>query len=628
MSARHDKVLASTPVDVPETGFYEAATRVYNFLAALVGLVLLSPLMGLVALLIKLSGRGPVLYRGLRVGKDERPFTIYKFRTLEHGAEQQIGARLIAEGEPHVTPIGKILRKRKLDEFPQLYNVLRGDMNLVGPRPIRPVFLEEAKRTIPGYAERFRIPPGITGLAQLRHSYYLSPRNKLRYERIYVRRRSVLYDLWIVLLTFTRLLSRQVTALSLLVLMVLFTLFLPANLSEQLAIPALGRQLNVINLAIFGMGAFFLLRYLRGDLIFVKTPVDRIVLGYLAAAGLAAAIHGSAGASLVALIQFACTGFGLFYFVVNSVNERAEEMTLYLKGIAVIAFVSGLAGVVGFLLVHGQIRPEALEDAKLVNEFLTNRNVLVSYFLLCLPVLLAATRTFTSPRKRVVGLVCLGAAVAFAASYFSKRGMIVLGATLLLYGWRHRGEYATRILGGSLALVLLVHMLVTGRPPWEVVEMPLARAQEQLELQSAVLRANAGQLFLGVGRNGWRGVEVPETVEAQEKLLPPEGVNNMYLTVLLEYGIIAVLLMIAILAGIVRTIHRGVASVREPPLAEFLWAIQCGLVGILANLLFFDAFHSISVQVPFWIFAGLGTGIALKFGTERGGYYRLWHYKH
>lgn len=633
MSARRDKILDGPAVGVPEAGVYEAITRATNFLAALIGLILLGPLMTIIAVLIKLSGPGPILYRGLRVGKDERIFTIYKFRTLDQGAEQKIGARLIREGEAHVTPIGKILRKRKLDEFPQLFNVLRGDMNLVGPRPVRPVFLEEAKRTIPGYADRFRVPPGVTGLAQLRHSYYLSPRNKLRYERIYTRQRSVPYDLWIILLTFTRLLSRQVTALTLLVLMVLFTLFLPVSLSEQLTFSAMGRKLNVINLAIFGMGAFFALRYLRGNLVFLKTPADRAVLGFLVVgAGVILGRGASSAAPLLALIQFACTGFGLYYFVANSVNERAEEMTVYMKGIGVIAFMSGLAGVVGFLLVHGEVSAGRLQaglDAKLVSEFLKNRNVLVSYFVLSLPVMLAATRTFTSPRKRIFGLASLVASLAFAASYFSKRGMLLLVATLLLYGFRHRRERAARIVGAGLVLMLLGHVLVTGRPPWEAgTGMPMTRAREQLQVQASVLAAHRHDLLGGVGPGAWRATEVPETTESRSKLLPPEGVNNMYLTVLLEYGIIALLLMISILLSILRAILRGASAVKDPVLAEFLWAIACGIAGILVNLFFFDAFHSISVQVPFWIFAGLGMGIALKFGGQRQEVYRLWHYKH
>jgi hypothetical protein len=503
-------------------------------------------------------------------------------------------------------------------------------MNLVGPRPVRPVFLEEAKGTIPCYAERFKIPPGVTGLAQLRHSYYLSPRNKLRYERIYLRKRSILLDFWIVFLTFTRLLSRQMTALTLLLLMVLFTLFLPETLSANLNFEALGRRVNLINLAIFGMGVFFVLRYLKGELIFLKTPVDRVVLGFIAIASVGILLGGAGNSAVITLLQFACTGFGLYYFVANSVNERAGDMTLYMKGIAVIAFVSGLTGVVGFLLMHGQVRSETIRatlDARLVNEFLRNRNVLLSYFVLCLPLLLAATIHFKSTARRVAGLACFVASITFAASYFSKRGMLVLGGTLLLYGWRHRRERTPQFLAAALVVVLAVHGLTTGHPPWDL-EMPMARVQEQLMVQARVLEEQRSDLLLGSAGGAWRFAEVPETVESREKLLPPQGMNNMYLTILMEYGIIALFFMISMLIGVLRCLHRGTIAVPEPALREFLWAILCGMVGILVNLFFFDAFRSISVQIPFWIFAGLGMGIALKFGQQRLEYYRLWHYQH
>ncbi|MFQ5457271.1 MAG: sugar transferase, partial [Myxococcota bacterium] len=437
MSTRPENVFDLTGGEIPDARIYELATRVYNVIAAAIGLLLLSPLLLIAAVLIKASSRGTIFYRGKRVGRNEEIFTIYKFRTLEQGAENQIGARLLRDGEDQVTPVGRILRKRKIDEFPQLINVLRGDMNLVGPRPVRPVFLEQAKRDIPGYAGRFRIPPGITGLAQLRHSYYLSPRNKLRYERVYMRNRSILFDLWIMLLTFTRLLSRQMTTLSLVLLLVVFALFLPETVSEQLHMEVFGRSVNLINLAILGMGIFFVLRYLRGDLVFLKTPVDRVVMAFLVVASGSILLQASSGPALVQLAKFACTGFGLYYFVANSVNDRVDDMKIYMKGIAIIAFISGLAGIVGFLLLRGEVRSEALRaglDAQLVKDFLTNRNVLISYFVLCLPVLLAATRSFVSLTRKTAGLVCFAASLGFAATFFSKRGMMVLGFTLLLYG--------------------------------------------------------------------------------------------------------------------------------------------------------------------------------------------------
>jgi len=135
---------------------------------AALGFLFLLPVSVIIAIAIKATSRGPILYRGTRIGRGMEPFTIYKFRTLLVDAEQRIGARLVTSTDPLYTPVGRFLRRYKLDEIPQLLNVVSGDMNMVGPRPVRPVFLATSVRDIPNYTERFRIRPGMTGLAQLR----------------------------------------------------------------------------------------------------------------------------------------------------------------------------------------------------------------------------------------------------------------------------------------------------------------------------------------------------------------------------------------------------------------------------------------------------------------------------
>ena len=174
---------------------YPYFSRLLNVTIALLGLVILAPLFLLLALLVRSSGPGQIFYKGQRVGKDEQIITIYKFRTMQIGSEHQIGARLLAEKDNYVTPIGKVLRYLKMDELPQLFNVLKGDMALVGPRPIRPIFLPTLKATIPRYEERFQVLPGITGLAQYRGGYYTLPRHKLRYDLLYVKRQSLWLDI-------------------------------------------------------------------------------------------------------------------------------------------------------------------------------------------------------------------------------------------------------------------------------------------------------------------------------------------------------------------------------------------------------------------------------------------------
>lgn len=121
----------------------------------------------IIPLLIKLTGPGPVFYRGVRLGLNKRPYVMYKFRTLHPDAQQIIGASLVTERHKLVTPIGDFLRETRLDELPQLINVLKGDMNLVGPRPERPEIYEYICKSIPGYDKRFEVRPGVIGYAQL-----------------------------------------------------------------------------------------------------------------------------------------------------------------------------------------------------------------------------------------------------------------------------------------------------------------------------------------------------------------------------------------------------------------------------------------------------------------------------
>jgi lipopolysaccharide/colanic/teichoic acid biosynthesis glycosyltransferase len=149
------------------SGFREAVKRALDLAAALVLLVLTAPLVLLSMLLIKLTSRGPVLYTQVRVGRGGRPFTIYKLRSMVHRCESLTGARWAVPGDPRVTAVGRLLRRTHLDELPQLWNVLRGDMSLIGPRPERPEFVPQLEQAIPHYRDRLLVRPGVTGLAQV-----------------------------------------------------------------------------------------------------------------------------------------------------------------------------------------------------------------------------------------------------------------------------------------------------------------------------------------------------------------------------------------------------------------------------------------------------------------------------
>jgi sugar transferase (PEP-CTERM system associated) len=184
----------------------------YSNLIALVGVILCAPLMLLVALAVKLSSRGPVLYRQTRVGWQGKPFTLYKFRSMYENAEAGTGAVWASREDPRVTRIGRWLRLLRLDELPQFFNVLRGEMSLVGPRPERPEFVEVLTETIPYYRQRHFVRPGITGWAQLNHKYGDSVEDaarKLEYDLYYIKHMSPALDAYIVFHTVkTMVLSR------------------------------------------------------------------------------------------------------------------------------------------------------------------------------------------------------------------------------------------------------------------------------------------------------------------------------------------------------------------------------------------------------------------------------------
>jgi lipopolysaccharide/colanic/teichoic acid biosynthesis glycosyltransferase len=189
-----------------KTDIEEFLIRSLDIAGSLVILSVSMPVLILVSLLIKVFSPGPLLYKQERVGKDGKVFTLYKFRTMIKDAEKTLGPVWATRYDPRITKIGKILRITRLDEFPQLFNVLRGDMSLVGPRPERPYFvkLHKALREL-----RLAVRPGLTGLAQIRNFYDLKPRHKIKYDYLYIQRRSLLLNLYILAKTVPVIFSKK-----------------------------------------------------------------------------------------------------------------------------------------------------------------------------------------------------------------------------------------------------------------------------------------------------------------------------------------------------------------------------------------------------------------------------------
>jgi len=164
-------------------------------------LLLAAPALLACAVVVRTTSPGPILYRQERVGRGLRRFTLVKFRTMRVDAESGTEEVLARLDDPRLTRVGGLLRRLRLDELPQLFNVLAGAMSLVGPRPERPGFVARYLTEVPGYAERFAVAPGLTGLAQINGEYHSSAQNKLRYDLAYIANWSLWLDLWILVKT-------------------------------------------------------------------------------------------------------------------------------------------------------------------------------------------------------------------------------------------------------------------------------------------------------------------------------------------------------------------------------------------------------------------------------------------
>jgi exopolysaccharide biosynthesis polyprenyl glycosylphosphotransferase len=180
---------------------YLMVRRLFDIVLAIAGLVVAFPLLVIFSIAIKLDTKGTVFFRQVRVGVKGKYFQLLKLRTMEMDAEKD-GPRWAVNNDPRVTRIGKYLRKTRIDELPQLINVLKGDMSIIGPRPERPIFTEIFNQKTPGFIKRLAIKPGLTGWAQVNGGYDITPEEKLAYDLEYIRKRSFFLDVKILLLTF------------------------------------------------------------------------------------------------------------------------------------------------------------------------------------------------------------------------------------------------------------------------------------------------------------------------------------------------------------------------------------------------------------------------------------------
>lgn len=175
--------------------------RSLDIVASLLGLIIGIPLLIIFGVAIKIEDKGPIFYKQERLGLKGRRFYVYKLRSMRINAESIGGAQWAQKDDPRITKVGKFIRKTRIDEIPQLYNILIGDMSLIGPRPERPELTYQFEQEIPGFMHRLSIKPGLTGWAQVNGGYDITPEEKLVFDKEYIENKSILLDLKIILMT-------------------------------------------------------------------------------------------------------------------------------------------------------------------------------------------------------------------------------------------------------------------------------------------------------------------------------------------------------------------------------------------------------------------------------------------
>jgi len=595
--------------------------RWWQVVVASLGLVALLPVSLLIALAIKLTSRGPVLYRGVRVGRSLAPFSIYKFRTLLIDAEQRIGARLLTPGDPLYTPIGRFLKRYKLDEIPQLLNVVRGDMNLVGPRPSRPIFLATSMREIKNYATRFAVRPGMTGLAQLRGGYFTDPRDKLRYDLIYIRHRSMWLDLKLVLATFVKLLNRWLTLGLLLALIFLCASFLPAVFRKPFEIRVGGFHLSPFEALGLLLAGVVLVRQIPAHRLYLyRTPTNLPMAAFVVFSLVAGLLAGDMVPRLRDAAYFTATGFLLVFLVVS--GEITEEFAA--RATRVVALTAVAVAVLGFLdvVLHTHVGATT-GGVERITGTLGSPVVLAAYLVLGMPLVLVELACAERREERDFWLICSTLVIVGVLLTQTRMGFVALWITGSIFCWRVSRRVFYGFAGVTFAFV--VAMVVMGALRLSPSALS-AEFERRVALGDAVIAANQlTPLDILVGPEPGKGavsvVEVESGGHSHRELN-----ENMHLTLVQRTGVVGWALMMWVIAAALGAIYHGSANVRERRLGLVLWAIFSSGVGFLVSMSNFNAFYNPTIQILFWGLLGIGVAIVTHRNGRRPGFNVIWRF--
>jgi hypothetical protein len=541
------------------------------------------------------------------------------------GAETQIGARLLAkeDQETYYTKIGRFLKRSKLDELPQLFNVIRGEMRLVGPRPLRPIFLEQCEQSIPNYSSRFSVPPGITGVAQLRGGYYTSQRNKLRYDLIYIRRRSLLLDSQIVFLTFVKVLNRWFSRGFFLLFLFLFVSFIPGAVQPSLYVSIFGVRISLIYLFILAAAAWLFLKRGPTDVALYRGPLNRPLLLFCAFSTISALLSDDFELSLQRSGYYIVTGFLLSFLIVNTLATRG----FILVAARVVALTSVLMSILGlfemflfnytYALASSLPREELLAGYTRASSLLGNPVVLAIYLVLGLPLLLAEIAIARGQKQRDFWVVC--ATLSFVGIFFTQTrigllALVVAGSTFL-------ARRLTQALSFIAVFVMCVLLLIAiGGPrfsPSEAVE----EANGWLRDNFRLIKALPVKTWI-IGGSAITPYPLVSESSADEanpiKEKKPVEIPNMHVTLALEHGIVGWCIILWLILSALWTMKQTHGRLKDPQLKTILWAIMSSLVGFLVSMNAMNVFYNLTLQVFFWSLIGIGLAIVVELhGPQR-----------
>ncbi len=521
--------------------------------------------------------------------------------------------RLLEHSDGLYTRIGRMLKRAKLDEIPQLFNVILGNMNLVGPRPVRPIFLETLSREIPGYLRRFAVNPGMTGLAQVRGGYFTHPRDKLRYDVIYIHNRSWWLDVRLVTLTFIKVLNRWMTLGLLLTALFLSAALLPGLFHYPFQLEIGTFKLSPFELFVAVTAAWIAVqRSPRHQLCIYDTPVNAAVGAFVTFALLAALQSAEPASAVQGVLYYVATGFFLTLLIVTTRLSQTEA-----NQIATVVGMSAVAVTLIGLTQIGLDNQLGVQHAPRMSSTLGNPVLLATYLVLGLPFLL--TQMLHSRTREVRDLWVGCATIALVGIFLTqtRMGFVALLVTFGTFLWRSRYRLLA-ILTLSAIMVLLVAF--GGERLRLSLPEVTAEAGRRGEAVSEVFSAPARELLLGVGSIRRQAVSpIPDKDR-------PWISSNMHLTLIRQHGLVGWGLMLWIFGATLVALYRGYDHIRDPHMKRIVWAIFSSVTGMLVCMTDANVFFSVTIQIFFWGMVGVGLGIITHLTGRRPTFRVLWRF--